>query len=315
MNSPPRIAVLLPCYNEAAAIGQVVKAFYAALPESQVYVYDNRSTDNTVEMALAAGAIVRREPRKGKGNVVRRMFADIDADIYVLADGDCTYDASAAPQLIHTLLQEKLDMVVGTRVDSELGQALYRKGHRLGNALFTKIVGSLFGNHFTDILSGYRAFSRRFVKSFPALSRGFDIEAELTIHSLELRIPVGEVATPYFSRPEGSQSKLNKYRDGIVILFRIISMLKETRPFFFFTFIALVFAMLSVFLAIPLFYSYFTIGLVPRIPTAILTTGVMILACISFMCGIMLDSVCRGRRERKYLHYLSLPWLLVTDDE
>lgn len=309
MSSFLRVAVLLPCHNEAAAIGQAIKAFYAALPESQVYVYDNQSTDNTAEVAAAAGAIVRREHRRGKGNVVRRMFADIDADVYLLADGDHTYDAAAAPLLIQKLLQENLDMVVGTRSDSTPEQSLYPKGHRFGNALFTTLVGSLFGHHFSDILSGYRAFSRRFVKSFPALSCGFDIEAELTIHSLELHLPVGEVETRYFLRPEGSQSKLNKYRDGLAISCRIVSMLKETRPFFFFTTIAFLLALLSVALAIPLFYSYFTVGLVPRIPTAILTTGIMLFACMSFVCGIILDSVCRGRREKKYLHYLSLPAL------
>lgn len=303
------IAVLLPCYNEAAAIEKVVKSFYAALPQCKVYVYDNCSTDNTTEVAKAAGAIVRKEPRKGKGNVVKRMFADIDADVYLLADGDQTYEAAAAPKLIDKLISENLDMVVGTRVDDANNEALYRKGHRLGNSLFTKLVAALFGNQFSDILSGYRAFSKRFVKSFPALSHGFDTEVELTIHSLELRIPVGEVETQYTTRPEGSESKLNKYRDGLRILCRVILMLKETRPLLFFGVLALIFVLTSVSLSIPLFYSYVTTGLVPRLPTAILSTGIMILAFISLTCGIVLDSVCRGRKERKYLYYLSLPWL------
>ena len=302
------IAVLLPCYNEAAAIGQVVKSFSAALPGCKVYVYDNASTDNTSEVALAAGAIVRTESRKGKGNVVKRMFADIDADIYIMADGDQTYDAVAAPRIVDALIINNVDMVVGTRVEVAQGSDAYRPGHRFGNELFTRTVGLLFGKQFTDILSGYRAFSRRLVKSFPVLSTGFDIEVELTIHTLELRLPVAEVKTDYFERPEGSVSKLNKYRDGLKILCRVLHMLKETKPLLFFGSIALFLTVLSLVLAAPLALTYIDTGLVPRLPTAVLTTGIMLLACLSFVCGIILAGVCKGRREAKYMHYLSLPY-------
>lgn len=303
------IAVLLPCYNEGAAIAAVVKAFQKALPFATIYVFDNNSTDNTVEEANKAGAIVCVEKRQGKGNVIRRMFADIEADIYVMADGDLTYDAVASPLLIKKLIDEKLDMVVGTR-RAQNSDKTFRPGHRFGNILFTKMVAYLFGRQFSDILSGYRVFSCRFVKSFPASSSGFDTEAELTIHSLELKLPVGEVNTNYFDRVEGSESKLSTYRDGFKVLFRVLLMLKETRPLFFFGVISFMLMLLSVILSIPLFYSYFTIGFIPKIPTAILTTGIMLLAFISLACGIILDSVCRARKELKYLHYLGLPWTL-----
>jgi glycosyltransferase involved in cell wall biosynthesis len=303
------IAVLLPCYNEEKAIGAVVASFRAALPLATIYVYDNNSTDNTLIEAKKSGAIVRCEPRQGKGNVIRRMFLDIDADVYLLADGDQTYDSAAAPVLVEKLLSEQLDMVVGARVNSDTDLPTYRRGHRFGNALFTKIVDCLFGSPFKDILSGYRAFSRRFVKSFPALSRGFDTEVELTIHSLELCIPVGEVNTLYYPRPSGSESKLNKYRDGLKILRRVLLMLKETRPFFFFGVFSGLFAVVSIVLAMPIFYHFMVTGLVPRIPTAILTTGLMVLAFMSLGCGIILDSVSRGRKERQYLYYLSQAWL------
>lgn len=303
------IAVLLPCYNEAPSIAAVVKAFQQALPYARVYVYDNNSTDNTAEIAAAAGAIVRQEARQGKGNVIRRMFAEIDADIYVMADGDLTYDASASPGLIQKLLEDKLDMVVGTRVEATASDQTYRLGHRFGNALFTNMVAFLFGKQFNDILSGFRVFSRRFVKSFPAASSGFDTEAELTIHSLELKLPVGEMQTKYFDRVEGSESKLSTYRDGFRVLLRVFLMLKETRPLFFFGVIGFALMLLSIMLSVPLFYSYLTTGLIPRIPTAILTTGVMLLGFLSLVCGIILDSVCRARRDGKYLHYLSLSWL------
>ncbi len=306
MKNKEKIAVLLPCYNEAASIADVVNAFRQALPQAQIYVYDNSSTDDTVKIAKDAGAIVRFEPRKGKGNVVRRMFADIDADIYLLADGDFTYDATAATTLIEKLIHENLDMVVGARIDNKKSN-LYRSGHRLGNILFNCLVRFLFGNTFTDILSGYRVFSRRFVKSFPALSRGFDTEVELTIHSLELRLPVAEIPSMYAARAEGSESKLRSYRDGFRVLLRIILMLKETKPIFFFGIIASILALISFGLATPLLITYIKTGLVPRMPTAILSTGLMILAFIGFTCGIILDSVCRGRREKKYLHYLSYP--------
>lgn len=302
------IAVLIPCYNESEAIEKVVTSFIAALPNCKVYVYDNTSTDNTAEIALNAGAIVRFESRKGKGNVVKRMFADIEADIYILVDGDQTYDASAAPELVDKLIKENVDMVVGTRVEVSQGSEAYRPGHRFGNELFTKTVSFLFGKQFTDILSGYRVFSRRLIKSFPVLSTGFDIEVELTIHTLELRLPVAEVKTDYFERPEGSTSKLNKYRDGLKILFRVLLMLKEVRPFLFFGVIALFLTLLSLILAAPLVYTYLQTGLVPRFPTAILTTGIMLLACLNFSSGIILAGVCKGRRELKYLHYLALPY-------
>ncbi len=305
----PSIAVLLPCHNEEATIKEVVQAFYKALPTCTVYVYDNASTDKTAEKALNAGAVVRFENRKGKGNVIRRMFADIEADIYISADGDLTYDAAASPKMVNMLTNNYLDMVVGTRADNKQDKKTYRPGHRFGNAFFTNAVGFLFGKSFTDILSGYRVFSRRFVKSFPALSHGFDIETELTIHSLELKLPVDEIETEYASRPQGSTSKLNKYRDGIKILFRLLLMLKETRPLFFFGTIAFLLAMISVLLAAPLFHTYLISHAVPRIPTAILSTAIMMLSFISLTSGIILDSVCRGRKERKYLYYLSLPWM------
>ena len=303
------IAVLLPCYNEAAAIETVIASFRKALPSAKIYVYDNNSTDNTITVAQQSGAIVRHEHKQGKGNVIRRMFSDIDADVYLLADGDQTYDSAAAPALIQQLLTNQLDMVVGARVDHDIASPTYRKGHRFGNALFTKLVDCLFASPFKDILSGYRAFSRRFVKSFPALSRGFDTEVELTIHALELSVPVGEIDTAYYARPKGSQSKLNKYRDGLKILRRIVLMLKETRPFLFFGVVAGLLGGLSIALAVPLLYHFMLTGLVPRIPTAILTTGMMVLAFMSLGCGIILDSVSRGRKERLYLHYLSQPWL------
>lgn len=311
-NDSYEIAVLIPCYNEAEAIAQVVQSFRDALPRATIYVYDNASTDNTVEIALKAGAVVRSESRKGKGNVVKRMFADIDADIYILADGDQTYDATAAPKLVDALIQENADMVVGTRVEKSQGGDAYRPGHRLGNELFTKTVSFLFGKQFTDILSGYRVFSRRFVKSFPVLSTGFDIEVEMTIHALELRLPVAEVKTDYFERPEGSMSKLNKYRDGLKILCRVLMMLKETRPLLFFGSIAVFLTVLAITLSVPLIITYLKIKLVPRIPTAILTVGIILLACLSFSCGIILTSVCKGRREMKYLHYLALSYMKLN---
>lgn len=313
-NKFQNIAILLPCHNEEKAITDVIKGFQSVLPQAIIYVYDNCSTDKTAEVAKKVGAITRFEPRKGKGNVVKRMFADIDADVYLLVDGDQTYEAAAAPRLIEKLLNENLDMVVGTRVDCHVNADTYRRGHRFGNALFTKTVAFLFGKQFSDILSGYRVFSRRFVKSFPALSEGFDIETELTIHSLELRLPVGEVETAYYERPEGSQSKLNKYRDGCRILYRVISMLKSVRPMLFFGIIGLVFALVACGISIPLLITYLHLGLVPRLPTAILSTGLMLLACLSFVSGIILSEVCRSRRESKYLNYLLMTQLYALDD-
>jgi len=302
----PRIAVLLPCYNEQAAIGQTIAAFRAALPDARIYVYDNNSGDRTAEVAAGAGAIVRGERMQGKGHVVRRMFADVEADIYVMADGDATYDASAAPAMIARLLDERLDMVVGAR-QSEVASESYRPGHVLGNRLFTALLASLFGRTFSDIFSGYRVFSRRFVKSFPALSRGFETETEISVHALELAMPVGEMVTAYGARPEGSASKLSTWRDGWRIMKTILHLFRMERPVIFYGSFSLFLAALAIALSIPLAITYFETGLVPRFPTAILATGLMILAALSFFAGLILDTVVRGRREVRRLHYLSLP--------
>jgi glycosyltransferase involved in cell wall biosynthesis len=301
-----RVAVILPCYNEEAAIAGVVGDFRSALPQAVIYVYDNNSRDKTVEIARAAGAIVRRETRQGKGHVVRRMFADVEADIYVLADGDGTYDAASSSFLVEKLLNEQLDMVVGSRLTTYEGEA-FRRGHRFGNDLLTGFLGLCFGRTFTDILSGYRVFSRRFVKSFPALSTGFETETELSVHALELRMPIAEVVTPYKARPAGSASKLRTYRDGFHILMMILNLFKEERPLAFFSIIAGVLALTAVVLAYPVFITYFETGLVPRFPTAILSTGLMILASLSLTCGFVLDTVTHGRREMKRLAYLAIP--------
>lgn len=298
------VAVLIPCLNEAAGIAAVVADFRAALPEATVYVYDNGSSDETAAVAAGAGAVVRSEPLRGKGNVVRRMFADVDADIFVMADGDGTYHAASAPEMIEKLCSGQLDMVNGLRVAS--ADQAYRSGHRFGNRFLSSIVALLFGNRVSDILSGYRVMSRRFVKSFPALSSGFEIETELTVHALDLRAPVAEVATPYGVRSKGSSSKLSTYRDGWRILRAILRLVKEERPFAFFTQIALLLAIVSIVLAIPLFVHFFETGLVERVPTAILSTGLMLVAVLSFACGLILDTVTRGRRELKRMHYLAL---------
>jgi glycosyltransferase involved in cell wall biosynthesis len=305
MTATPRIAIILPCYNEAAAIAQTVADFRAALPSATVYVYDNNSSDTTVEVARAAGAIVRTEKMQGKGNVVRRMFADVEADIYVMADGDATYEAAAAPDLVQRLIDENLDMVVGAR-KSEV-EAAYRRGHKFGNAMLTGMLAWLFGRSFSDILSGYRVFSRRFVKSFPVLSSGFEIETEISVHSLELRMPVAEVVTAYAARPEGSESKLSTYRDGWRILNTIIRLFRYERPLVFFGGIATVFMMMAIILAVPLVITFFEIGLVPRFPTAILATGLVILSALNGMCGLILDTVVRGRLEVRRLSYLGFP--------
>src|ERR1700744_2730211 len=300
-----RIAVLVPCFNEEAAVGTVVADFRKALPAAEIFVYDNNSSDRTVAVARDAGAQVRSERRQGKGHVVRRMFADVDADIYVLVDGDATYDAPSASVMIERLVNDHLDMVVGLRVDQE--QAAYRRGHRTGNWLLTSFLSSVFGQAFTDILSGYRVFSRRFVKSFPVLSDGFEIETELTVHALELAMPVAEVETPYFARPQGSVSKLNTWRDGFRILGTILRLYRSEKPLRFFTFIGLFLALVAIGLAIPLAITYLEEGLVPRLPTAILSTGLMIVAVLSVSSGLVLDTVTRGRREMKLLAYLSQP--------
>lgn len=298
-----RVAVLIPCFNEASTIGDTVLAFAQALPSAAIYVYDNNSSDDTAALAAAAGAIVRHEPLQGKGNVVRRMFSDVEADIYVLVDGDGTYDPSAMPSMIALLQEKHLDMVNGVRV-TDLKTA-YRPGHRFGNAILTGLVASLFGDQFQDLLSGYKVFSRRFIKSFPALSSGFEIETELAVHALELRMPVAETPTVYKDRPQGSVSKLNTWRDGIRILRMIVLFLKEKRPLFFFSMIGLTNAILAIVLALPLLDTYLKTGLVPRFPTAILSTGLMILAFLSFVAGLILDTVTRAHLATKRLIYLN----------
>ena len=303
MLSAMRVAVLVPCFNEEAAVATVVADFRKALPSATIYVYDNNSSDRTVAVARAAGAEVRGERRQGKGHVVRRMFADVDADVYVLVDGDATYDAPSAPRMIERLVNDHLDMVVGLRVDQV--QAAYRPGHRTGNRMLTGFLSSVFGQAFKDILSGYRVFSRRFVKSFPVLSDGFEIETELTVHALELAMPVAEIETPYYARPEGSVSKLNTWRDGFRILGTILKLYRSEKPLRFFTVIGLFLALVSIGLAIPVIITYLEQGLVPRLPTAVLSTGLMIVAVLSISSGLVLDTVTRGRREMKLLAYLS----------
>jgi glycosyltransferase involved in cell wall biosynthesis len=302
-----RIAVLVPCFNEEAAVATVIADFRQALPAAEIFVYDNNSSDRTVAVARAAGAQVRGERRKGKGHVVRRMFADVDADIYVLVDGDATYDAASAPRLIDAMISGHLDMVVGLRVDQV--QAAYRPGHRAGNWMLTSFLSSVFGQAFKDILSGYRVFSRRFVKSFPALSDGFEIETELSVHALELALPVAEIETPYYARPEGSFSKLNTWRDGFRILGTILKLYRSEKPLRFFTAIGIFLMLVSVGLAIPILITYFEEGIVPRLPTAVLSMGLMILAVLSVSSGLVLDTVTRGRREMKLLAYLAQPAL------
>ena len=301
----PRIAVLLPCYNEEAAVAATIAGFQAALPGAAVFVYDNNSRDRTREVAAAAGAIVRTEVQQGKGNVVRRMFADIEADIYVMADGDLTYDPKSAPAMVEMLMAEELDMVVGTR-RHEAKQA-YRGGHVIGNRLFTGLLSGLFGRSFSDIFSGYRIFSRRFVKSFPVLSSGFEIETEMSVHALELRMPVGEIETAYGARPEGSESKLSTFRDGWRILKTIATLYRIERPVLFFGSIGALLIIAAVILSIPLVITYLDTGLVPRFPTAILATGLVIIAVLCFFAGLILDTVTRGRREMRRLAYLAVP--------
>lgn len=302
---PPRIAVILPCYNEEVAIAQTVAGFRAALPDAVIYVYDNNSRDRTCEVAAAAGAVVRTERQQGKGAVVRRMFADVDADIYIMADGDATYDAAAAPAMVRRLLDEQLDMVAGARASQV--DAAYRRGHQFGNAMLTGLLTSLFGRSFSDILTGYRVFSRRFVKSFPVLSAGFEIETEITVHALELAMPTAEVTTAYAARLEGSVSKLSTYADGWRILRTMIALYRAERPIVFFGAIAGIMLAVAVILAIPLVITYAETGLVPRFPTAILVTGLAIVAVLSLFAGLILDTVTRGRRELKRLIYLQHP--------
>lgn len=301
----PSIAVLIPCLNEAAAIAKVVEDFREALPEAKIFVYDNRSTDGTAEIARAAGAIVRIEPMRGKGNVVRRMFADIEADVFVLVDGDDTYDASRAPQLIAELLDQSLDMVNAARRTE--ASAAYRPGHRFGNRLLTGLTAAFFGERLSDLLSGYRVFSRRFVKSFPALASGFEIETELSVHALQLRMPITEVPVEYRERPRGSASKLSTYRDGFRILRTILYLVKEEKPLAFFSITGTIAALVSIALGVPVILEFMQTHLVPRLPTALLAAAIAILAFLSFGCGLILDSVSRGRAEVKRLGYLSVP--------
>jgi glycosyltransferase involved in cell wall biosynthesis len=300
----PSIAILLPCYQEEATIAETVRAFRRARPDATVYVYDNNSTDRTAACAREAGAVVRHEGQQGKGNVVRRMFADIDADIYVMCDGDMTYDASRVNELIDGVAGANADMVVGARVAHDA--STYRTGHSFGNAVFNRIARLLFGSQLTDIFSGYRAFSRRFVKSFPAITHGFEIETELTVHAIDLRVPIAEIVIPFGKRPEGSQSKLRTVQDGLRILWTITILVKEVRPFGFFAFWSALAALAAVVLAYPLLITFWETGLVPRLPTAVLATGIMLLSVLSLACGFILDSVSRGRHEMKRLHYLSI---------
>ncbi|MBI1210026.1 MAG: glycosyltransferase [Alphaproteobacteria bacterium] len=299
------VAVLVPCYNEAAAIGKVVADFRRLLPRARVYVYDNNSTDDTADAAARAGAIVRTERQQGKGNVVRRMFADIDADVYVLVDGDDTYEAAAAPRMIERLVLDRLDMITGVR--HEVAKEAYRRGHRFGNWMLTSLVRWIFGADVGDMLSGYRVLSRRFVKSFPTQATGFGIETEMTVHGLEMLMPLAEMQTDYKERPAGSVSKLNTYRDGFRILFLILTLAKEERPLLFFGLIALVLALTSIGLSIPIVITYLQTGLVPRFPTLIAASAMMLAAFLSFFSGLILDTVTRGRWETKRLAYLQLP--------
>ncbi len=298
------IAVLIPCRNEAATIGTVVRDFRAALPQARICVFDNASKDDTIAEARAAGAEVFAERRRGKGNVVRRMFAEISADVYVIVDGDGTYDASAAPELVKMIADDHIDMAIGVRAN--VHENAHRRGHALGNRLFNRLYGALFGYAFGDLFSGYRAFSRRFVKSFPALSSGFEIETELSVHATQLRLPIGEIILPYGKRTEGSQSKLRSVGDGWRIFRTFIYLLKETRPAVFFGLPAAAFLLAAIVLAAPLVETYVETGLVPRFPTAILCTGLVILSCMSATCGLILDSLARFRVEQKRMLYLAL---------
>jgi len=304
-----KIAVLIPCYNEAGAIHQVVKDFQHFLPDAMIYVYDNMSTDNTLKIATDAGAVVKQVHTRGKGNVVRRMFADVDADVYVLVDGDDTYDASQANILIKNLCNQQLDMVVATRIHTD--QSAYRAGHVWGNRFLTRVVAQLFGRSqlCSDMLSGYRVFSRRYVKSFPAFSRGFEIETELTIHALELMMPIGETPCHYKSRPPETISKLRTYHDGWHIVMTILRLFRLARPLMFYSIFTALFAMSSIVLAIPIVIEYLQTGLVPRFPTAILSTGLMLIAALSLTCGLILEHVTYGRQEMKRLFYLAQPIL------
>lgn len=300
----PLVAVLIPCRNEAASIAKVVQDFQCALPDAVVYVYDNNSTDETISEALRAGAVVRRERLQGKGHVIRRMFADIDADAYILVDGDDTYDAAAAPGMLNLLIERQLDMVSAARRDHQ--RAAYRIGHRLGNIILTRLVSWAFGSGISDLLSGYRVFSRRFVKSFPALSSGFETETEFSVHALALHMPMQEVQAGYRSRPPGSESKLNTLVDGLRILRAIVALIQQERPLQVFSLLGLILTAAGVAVGVPVVLDFMATGLVPRLPTALLATGLVLLACLSVTCGLILDAVARGRKEMKRLAYLTI---------
>ncbi len=300
-----KVAVLIPCYNEEPTIRSVVEGFKRYLPDSTIYVYDNNSTDDTSTVAETAGAIVRRETLRGKGHVIRRMFSDVEADIYVLVDGDDTYDAAVAPEMVKVLLANQLDMVTATRV-SAANNSPYRLGHQLGNRMFSGIVAWIFGDRVSDMMSGYRVFTKRFVKSFPALALGFETETEFTIHALELNLPVGQIDSLYRERMQGSHSKLNTYSDGFRILLSIIELIKDERPLQFFSLITVLLFLIGIILIIPIVIEFEHTGLVRRFPTAILCTGIMLLSFLSFCCGLILESVARGRREAKRMAYLSI---------
>lgn len=300
----PRIAVLVPCHNEALTVAEVVRGFQAALPEATIYVYDNNSTDGTADVARAAGAEVRFESRPGKGSVVRRMFVDVEADWYIMVDGDATYDASAAPRLLETAMQAGYDMVNVAR--EETGQKAYRHGHRFGNRLLTGLVGLIFGSQTSDMLSGYKVFSRRFVKSFPAMSAGFEIETELMIHALELRAPIGEIRAPYGERPEGSTSKLATWRDGFLILRLVGILVQRERPLEFFGALGAFLILVALALGLPVIWTFFETGLVPRLPTAVLASTLVLVAFLSFTVGIVLNAITHSRREMKRLAYIAV---------
>jgi glycosyltransferase involved in cell wall biosynthesis len=309
-----RVAVVIPCWNEALTIGKVIGDFRNALPEAAIYVYDNNSTDQSAAVAQAAGATVRRETLQGKGNVIRRAFADVEADIYVLVDADDTYDATSAPAMVQLLIEQQLDMVTGRRVVTESNGA-YRRGHRLGNRVLTGAVRLIFGDRISDMLSGYRVFSRRFVKSFPALADGFETETEFTVHALELRMPIVELPTPYKARPAGSVSKLHSVADGLKILRTIVMLVKDERPLPFFSLAGLLLLLVALGFGIPIVMEFLRTGLVPRFPTAIMATGLVVLSFLSFASSLILDSVARGRKEAKRIAYLSVPATSTTQPE
>jgi len=300
----PRIAVLVPCHNEALTVAEVVRGFQAALPEATIYVYDNNSTDGTAELAREAGAQVSFESRPGKGSVVRRMFADVEADWFIMVDGDATYDASSAPRLLATAMQGGYDMVNVARAES--GEKAYRRGHRFGNWMLTGLVGLIFGSRTSDMLSGYKVFSRRFVKSFPAMSAGFEIETELMIHALELQVAIGEISAPYGERPEGSTSKLATWRDGLLILRLVGVLVQRERPLEFFGALGVLFLLLSLILGLPVIWTFFETGLVPRLPTAVLASTLTLAAFLSFTVGIVLNAITHTRREMKRIAYIAV---------